>query len=282
MSWGSIFLTLLLFTLVTAAIVLAVKTSRSEIPLAEATKMYKRNPRRSNLIISMTTMPKRLEHKNFQQTIAHLCAQTVRPKEIRVYIPHELKRTGERYRIPPWLEDTPVKIIRCVDYGPITKILPALLDAEPEDQFLVCDDEYRLPPNWVESYETALEKYGPDVVITGKGYSVNQLNRTYYDENTHVNVAQGYTTYYVKASMFDAAALLEESQVDNVSMMNDDIVVSYHVQKRNVKIVSEPSIAQEQAWVFTYDSESLCRNKVRGIDDQMLTRYQDNWMQYDE
>ena len=91
------------------------------------------NPHRSDIIVCLTTLPSRMAR--IDGTLKSLLFQTKAPRSIRIHLPSISKREGTPYDVPQWLRDLKaVEIIECGDdYGPATKLVPALLDL-PADQ----------------------------------------------------------------------------------------------------------------------------------------------------
>ncbi|WP_133169906.1 hypothetical protein [Shimia abyssi] len=78
-----------------------------------------------------------------------MARQSVQAEKISVYIPKSYKR------FPDWDGTLPsvrggVDIVRCdEDFGPATKLLPALIDHSGQDiDILFCDDDMDYPKNW--------------------------------------------------------------------------------------------------------------------------------------
>lgn len=91
---------------------------------------------------SLTTIPSRIEH--IEPCIKSLLFQN--PKTVYLNIPDKLKKTGEEYIIPKWLDKYTttgqVTLVRTKDVGPATKfmgILGAIID--PEHYIIVVDDD---------------------------------------------------------------------------------------------------------------------------------------------
>lgn len=120
-----------------------------------------------SLVVTLSSIPPRFS--GLGPTLKSLLGQAVAPDEIRLYIP-------ERYRrFPDWdgtLPEVPpgITIARCdADFGPATKILPALRDGRGQDvELLLCDDDRIYDPGWTARFLAARRQH-PDCVIAEAG-----------------------------------------------------------------------------------------------------------------
>lgn len=86
------------------------------------------------VIVTLTTLPTRIVQEydhGIKSCLLSLVTQSYEDYEIHFNVPEIYKHTGEPFIIPEWLEqmclDYPIlKIFRCLDYGPITKLVPTL------------------------------------------------------------------------------------------------------------------------------------------------------------
>jgi hypothetical protein len=86
------------------------------IDLASLEARHLENPRRADLVVTLTTLPSRIER--LQPTIKSLLNQTVRPAAIRLNVPPWSKRERQPYTVPEWLARLQaVTICRTDDFG---------------------------------------------------------------------------------------------------------------------------------------------------------------------
>lgn len=118
-------------------------------------------------IVSLSSIPPRFS--GLSLTLESLLAQTVRPERVILYLNRQYTR------FPDWdgtLPDVPEGVeIRMVDqdYGPATKILPALREFAGQDvEILFCDDDQIYQPYLAEAYLKARAKH-PDACIGASG-----------------------------------------------------------------------------------------------------------------
>lgn len=98
-------------------------------------------------IVSLSTIPPRFG--KLPQTLAALRRQSVAPETIIVYVPEKYRRfpdwDGTLPEVPEGVEIRRVK----EDFGPATKLLPALRDFAGQDvDILFCDDDMAYPRHW--------------------------------------------------------------------------------------------------------------------------------------
>ena len=153
-------------------------------PTSKFSSDYGKLPRikkKGKVIISLTTVPGRIETSKY--SLASLLDQTQRVDEIRFYIPLESSK-GEPYIIPEWMTNLSknVKqfiIKRCVkDWGPATKIIPAVLDSQRGDidSIIYVDDDIIYNKNMVETLVSYSKRY-PKYAICNQGWNVERWIR---------------------------------------------------------------------------------------------------------
>ncbi|SFL52719.1 hypothetical protein [Shimia aestuarii] len=126
-------------------------------------------------VISLTSIPSRFAHLN--QTLKGLVRQSVPPLAIHVYIPETYRRFPDwDGRLPEVVEG--VTIRRCPqDFGPATKVLPALRDYAGQDvDILFCDDEMRYPRRWASWFLRQRQRQ-PEACIALVGEDIADIPR---------------------------------------------------------------------------------------------------------
>ncbi len=98
------------------------------------------------VVFSLTTMPDNVEH--LRDTLDSLLAQTIRPNAVYINVPRVNNRTGRPYPPQPtWLQSPAyANIVEWNilerDYGPLTKLVGALLrEEDPETIVVTVDDD---------------------------------------------------------------------------------------------------------------------------------------------
>lgn len=203
---------------------------------------------RSDIIVCMTTLPSRLEL--IDATLKSLLHQRRAPAKIRLHVPQKSRREGVTYEVPERLTKlASLEIVHCEeDWGPATKLVPALNDCEPQQRLLVVDDDKLYAPDLVESMERASDER-PDIAIGNSGWSVPpdlqhrpvtmwsnlrgkppaRLKSTLVREPRRVDILQGYSGYLVRPAFFDLEELLEGYEgAPPEAFFVDDIWISGH------------------------------------------------------
>ncbi len=217
------------------------------------------------VIVTLTTLPTRIVQEydhGIKSCLLSLVTQSYEDYEIHFNVPEIYKHTGEPFIIPEWLEqmclDYPIlKIFRCLDYGPITKLVPTLERGGDEDDIIiVCDDDLVYHADMVKEQVYNQELYK----MTACGYDGVRAEhpqfgdpRDYYVVSVpfdmEVNHLQHYKTISYKRSWFE-----EDFFTDFVGKCwNDDILVAAYMGKQGIKRIvrtydGEPKIETKEQW----------------------------------
>jgi hypothetical protein len=120
-----------------------------------------------DFVISLSTIPPRMPH--LAPVLQSLLAQQSPAREVVLWLPRRYRR------FPDWdgaLPDLPrgVRVARCdEDWGPATKILPALAEYRGAGaEILFCDDDSLYPPHWAAAFAAARAGH-PGAIIAGQG-----------------------------------------------------------------------------------------------------------------
>lgn len=121
-------------------------------------------------IISLTAVPPRFA--NLSAKLKSLEQQTVRPDRVQLTLPKTYRRfPGERPSlpsIPDWVEVFESDL----DYGPATKLLPAVQRwAGTGADILICDDDRLQDKNWVSRLTKSREQR-PNDIICERGWNI--------------------------------------------------------------------------------------------------------------
>jgi hypothetical protein len=123
----------------------------------------------SNIILTLSTVPNRLldtnENSGTKIGLKTLLDQSYSDYEIHFNIPVKYNWTNEDITIPDWLLDyqekyPKLKIFRCDDSGPITKILPTLERVtDPNTIIITADDDLYYMDGMISAHVEARKKY---------------------------------------------------------------------------------------------------------------------------
>jgi hypothetical protein len=204
------------------------------------------------IIVSFTTSPTRINKCG--PMINSILDQTRKPDLFLLNIPDEFARTGETYVIPKYIKKSLTVNQIATDYGPATKILPAVMYLreqkhtgtgagvyDPEQtRIIYLDDDIAYPKRMIETYEKMIPA-NDDNVWTSTGFDfVNMaLNgkRTHKDNAT---IAEGYGSVCVKLNTFgdDFIEYMTRYTADDnqICRLSDDLILSNYYHRRNVGI----------------------------------------------
>ena len=201
---------------------------------------------KTKVIICFTTTPKRLDR--CQYTIESLLLQTVRVDEIRIHVGN--------YKLPIWLrilerQLPEFRIIRCdKDWGPATKLIPALLDKTLTDdtRIIYLDDDMIYNKRTIETLISYSIIY-PNHAICNKGWNVDKYPETLTNLcfnfikgiitpiESVVDVIQGFSGVLVRPSFFDSE-ITKCHKYPEEAFYVDDVYISGILNQRNIGRIS--------------------------------------------
>jgi hypothetical protein len=244
--------------------------------LTELDAFCRRNPDRSDVIVSLTTLPSRLPL--IGDTIKSLLRQTRAPAEIRLYLPRVSRRERQPYVVPAELRA--LKSLRiCVcpeDYGPATKFLPALGALAPDAKLLVVDDDRIFQPSMLAALDDAANAepdaaYGfggwivPDDLIDRatnwimilKKRPPAQVRPAQIATRTEIDILMGAHAYLVRPRFFHLARLADFSGAPEAVYFADDIWISGHCRAPKFTLPTRLVDFQPYRHLRAYDRSSL-------------------------
>lgn len=208
------------------------------------------------VVASLTTMPDR--YFKIVKTLQTLNDQTYKLDAIYLGLPYKSRRLGIEYGEVPDEIKKLCTIVRCEDYGPITKIVAGIIkEDDPNTVIITFDDDMIYPNNMVESLIKHHKKY-PDSAIGSSGmllkYSCPMCAITPNENNffyripkfpvpikgRRVDSIYGYPGALYVRKFFPSNSLLEGkflnyALIDNNMLMNDDIVISGYLSLHNIE-----------------------------------------------
>ena len=201
----------------------------------------------------MTSVPNRIGHL---PEILNVLDKTW-IKEIIISVPRKLDRTGQTYHIPKsLLEIEKVRILRTEkDYGPITKLLPALLDIKDKHEnaiMIVIDDDHYYPRGLAQEFAYALWKSDKNTAFTGfigafgshtrppSVYEVDldDLYDLWPDDNPqilHGAYGIGLFSNYIDTEWIQKALSFEKTLGRNDCFLADDLIISTALRQNDIK-----------------------------------------------
>lgn len=208
---------------------------------------------RSDIIISFTTIPERIEEIDL--TLKSLLWQDRTPASINLYLPYKSFRNGLEYVIPErFTRLKSLNIIRVEeDFGPASKFIHALRSLPEDQKILVVDDDNIYPQSYVSQFEQASDK-NPESIVCASGWRVpddlidkpttfwsnitktppTPVPGTRVSKNYQTDIIQGYSGYVLKPSFFDMEELTNYEGVPKQVRFVDDVWVSAHAKVEKI------------------------------------------------
>lgn len=123
------------------------------------------------IIISFTSLPNRISH--IEPMLNSISKQTAQPSKFILWLSKYSQRdsqfTLDTKKIPKFIQNYPVDLRICDDYGPHTKLLPALKAVQdPNTIIITVDDDTIYPKTWLENLIHYHHLY-PDSAIGPRG-----------------------------------------------------------------------------------------------------------------
>ena len=195
-------------------------------------------------IITLTTIPARIESSKY--TIASLLTQTRRVDEIRLYVPYKTHK-GEGYTIPTWLrrlqKKLPTfKIKRCdKDWGPATKLIPALIDEQEFNTSIIyVDDDIVYHSQTVETLVSFSNLY-PKTAICNAGMCLKKIR-------PNIDILEGFSGVIVKPSFFSFPKIFNLFSYPKEVFFQDDVYFSGMLSENNIPRLSTCSQLSVPKW----------------------------------
>ena len=128
----------------------------------------------TELILSLTSIPPRFGY--VQETLNSLLAQNAPVSAINLYLPRHYRRFDwDPERLPSVPSGVAIQLIEH-DFGPATKVLPAVQQYRGQDcAILFCDDDKVYDPDWAARFLEASHQH-PDCCIVEEGGDVKDYS----------------------------------------------------------------------------------------------------------
>lgn len=270
--------------------------------LSELDRAWAQNPRRSDAIISLTSIPSRLPL--IERTLKSLMRQSLAPQRIVLNLPRFSKREGVAYEAPSFLDGLNAVTIRwCEDVGPATKLIPSLLGEAPGQRIIVVDDDRIYPANLVADLVAASDR-NPDAAFCMSGWVVPSdlvdrpttiwsnlrmlppapIRARRLSHPVAADIVQGLSGYLVKPRFFDVKAITDYSGAPKEAFFVDDVWISAHCLAPRFVIPAARANYQPKLHRGFYGKTSLGRiNRGPGPDSQrnnsiVIRHFAQRWM----
>ena len=179
--------------------------------------------------ISLTTIPSRMD--NIRPLVDSLLQQTLDIDGVILNIPHYSIRFKSDYSIPDYLQNyhPKLKINRCKDYGPGTKLLGALetIHFNKQDVIIIVDDDRMIDKNL--SYNL-YEEY--------KQHSESIISNFGNNQELNVKIPMGSAGMLIPLHTLDKQEIMShfKKYEDYCRYVDDVFWYKYFVQHRNIPI----------------------------------------------
>lgn len=183
------------------------------------------------VVVSLSTIPTRIPY--LHRIIKQLQNQTYPIDKIYLNLPYYSNR--EKCKYPPLPKDLDLKnvqVVRCKDYGPITKLYPILkYENHPDTIIITVDDDISYIPTRVETLVKWCKKY-PTCAFAATGYIIdnwyNYIGRINRPENSiPVSVIEGYSGCAYRRKFFDCDLLDYSGAPEEAYYLFFDILLKY-------------------------------------------------------
>ena len=216
---------------------------------------FKANAR---VVVSFTTIPSRIH--SVPKVIEKLKNQTLKPDKIYICIPYFSKRKKIPYIIPKdWNFEENIKIVRCKDYGPATKLLGCIpYENDPETMIITVDDDQNYPKNTISNIVWYAMKY-PNSCLSRKARAKNLIKVISTKKNLftspYVYYLEGYgTPLYRRKYITKDMINYFENNLSKECFLSDDLTISAWLNSQNVKLIK---LNEEDKFVKDKDIDNI-------------------------
>lgn len=198
------------------------------------------------VVVSLSTIPSRV--KTLNTVLESLLNQTYPIDLIYINLPHWSKRERCEYPLPEKVDPNRIRILRCEDYGPITKLYPVLAqETDPETLIITVDDDCNYSSDRIETLVRWAKEF-PDAAIGGAGITVGRWhNYLGYVRNTSVltpvSILEGYSGCAYRRKFFQDD-LIDYSDAPKEAFYHDDFWISGSLALKGIPRLVHPSPSQ--------------------------------------
>lgn len=229
------------------------------------------------LVVSLTTTPTRINKPTLLNVLRALNEQTKPPDRIYLTLPKVSRRTRTAYpRLDPDASMLCTPIKSPADFGPVTKIVGALLnESDPTTVIVTCDDDSIFPSNMLKRlYDLSIQHnavIGSSGMLIGQFpgyvslyYNARRVRRNpflYWQLHTTrytpcpVDIVFGFSGVAYRRGFFPVdfnvirTELLNRALKNRDVFRNDDVLLSFYMMSQHINryLFTLPEIIQESA-----------------------------------
>jgi hypothetical protein len=215
---------------------LAVKIEQIPTPTEEIVTYLRHMA--SRIVVGLTTTPKRIG--KMYSVVESLLNQSLQIDKIYLVVPERYKKDNKPYLIgKKWtnlLATKRFKIVRCPDYGPMTKLLGLFRhESDPQTLILTADDDHHYPEHW--AYYLAflplmrpqfkglfgLKGYWDQEVVKGSDQMVQNVD--------FLCGEWGVAGYFLKYFKKNTDGLIRQLGYGSEAFISDDVLIANHGAK---------------------------------------------------
>ncbi len=117
----------------------------------------------------LTTIPSRIDE--IEKTLVSIADQSRSLDAVYLSIPYTSQREETEYAVPDVLSNY-CHIIRCQDYGPITKLIGVLLQEDDPDTIMITFDDDKIYPQGLVEKLLSKHRDNPEAAIGSSGFKI--------------------------------------------------------------------------------------------------------------
>ena len=151
---------------------------------------------------------------------------------IEFNIPYACKRTGETYVLPDWLDHEKIKVFRCEDIGPLTKVLYTL-QRHSDKYILSIDDDVLYPRGFINNFFK-----DPNTAVSGSGIRFFKGGVSDCIHNCHA--LEGYAGILYPPRIYKNFEYFEKTNANPDCFLSDDVVISNWLVSQDIRLVVNP------------------------------------------
>lgn len=221
------------------------------------------------IIASVTTTPNRID--KITNTLVSIINQCYDIDIIYLIVPYTSHTNSDVYIIPPLIYNLipKIEIIRCDDYGPVSKVLSLLsrMDIKEDVWIMTFDDDIIYQKNHLSNLVNSIKDINTNEVYGLAGFNIDKDNNFLKQKNSTVDILEGSNTILYHRSIFKS----DFTEYINLLINNincrysDDIIIcnylAKHKIKRNLQCLCSSDIYYKYMVTYSSTNDALCNGK---------------------
>jgi len=194
------------------------------------------------VVVCLTTIPSRIRY--LPHVFEQIRSQTYSIDQVYLHLPKWSKREKREYpSLPNEISLENLTIVRCNDYGPITKLYPVLdHERHPDTIIVTIDDDVEYYPDLIKDFVHYCELY-PNSAIGGSGYIIgswyNFMGKVYPKEVIPVSVIEGLSGCAYRRRFFKSD-LIDYKDAPRGAFYHDDLWISGYLSLNGIQRLVRP------------------------------------------